>query len=194
MMKIYDTREKMIKDIIPVGTVGCELGVFAGEFSQYLFNIIKPTKMYLIDGWTLCGEELFSGDVDGNGKCVMRSSVLHGIVVNRFKSNKNVHVWMGWTHEKIADIPDDSLDWIYVDADHSYDGCLRDLELCLFKVKKNGFIMGHDYEINKAKCKNNWNFGVGKAVDTFLENHPEYKMTAKAMDGCVSFCLQNSSL
>ena len=189
-MKIYYDREQMIKDIIPKGTVGCELGVFAGEFSQFLYHVVKPTKLYLIDGWTLCGEKLFTADQDGNGSVVMSSSVLHQLVVNRFKSDPNVHVWLGWTHEKIVDIPDNSLDWIYIDADHSYEGCLRDLELSVSKVKKEGFIMGHDYEINKDKCKNNWNFGVGKAVDTFLERHPEYTMRCKAMDGCVSFCLE----
>ena len=193
-MKIYERREDMIKDLIPKNTVGCELGVFAGEFAEFLYRSLSPNMLYLIDGWDLCGDMLFSGDQNGNGGCNLNAKFLHKLVVDRFANNTNVHIWKGWTHEKILEIPNSTLDWVYIDADHSYEGCLRDLELSLLKIKPNGFIMGHDYEINKAKCKADWNFGVGRAVDEFLKNHPSYTMIAKAMDGCVSYVLQSGPL
>jgi len=189
-MNVYDTRQEMIKDIVPKGTVGCELGVYAGEFAEYLHNTVKPSKMYLIDGWDLVKDTLFTADQDGNGSIIMSAVVLHNIVIDLFEKNPEVIIWKGWTHEKIIEIPDNTLDWIYIDADHSYEGCLRDLELSITKVKKDGLIMGHDYQINKKKCTKDWKFGVGKAVDQFLVNHPEYKLIATAMDGCVSFCLK----
>lgn len=189
-MKIYETREDMIRDLIPKNTVGCELGVFAGDFATFLFYSLCPQTLYLIDGWDLCGDTLCSGDQNGNGSRSLSAKMLYELVVDRFSQYNTVHVWKGWTHEKILDIPDATLDWIYIDADHSYEGCLRDLELSISKIKPNGFIMGHDYEINKAKCKPDWEFGVGKAVDQFLKNHPSYTMIAKGMDGCVSFILQ----
>jgi hypothetical protein len=43
---------------------------------------------------------------------------------------------------------DEYFDIIYIDGDHSYEGVLRDLKLSYNKVKKNGIICGHDYNIS----------------------------------------------
>jgi|TARA_R110000772_G_scaffold54733_1_gene124951 cephalosporin hydroxylase len=40
---------------------------------------------------------------------------------------------------------DESLDFVYIDGDHSYENVKRDIELYLPKIKKTGFIGGHDY-------------------------------------------------
>jgi predicted O-methyltransferase YrrM len=41
-------------------------------------------------------------------------------------------------------IPDRTLDAIFVDGDHSYEGCLADLEAWLPKLKPGGRFFGHD--------------------------------------------------
>jgi predicted O-methyltransferase YrrM len=52
---------------------------------------------------------------------------------------------------------DDSLDFAFIDADHSYAAVSRDIDAWLPKVRKGGIIAGHDY------C--NWpGFGVIEAV------------------------------
>ena len=192
-MQVFENREEMISAIVPKDSVGCELGVYAGEFAEFLFRKVYPKKFYLIDGWDVCGHpELFCADQNGNGGCSIKATLLEQITRDRFNNRPNVHILKGWTHEKILEIPDDSLDWVYIDADHSYEGCLRDLKLCMQKVKKDGLIMGHDYEINKAKCKPDWKFGVGQAVDEILKNYP-YELIAKGMDGCVSFALKRKN-
>jgi len=42
-------------------------------------------------------------------------------------------------------IPDESLDFVFIDGDHTYDGCRRDIEVWLPKIKPAGWITGHDY-------------------------------------------------
>jgi len=54
-MQAYDTREDMIKGVVPTGGIGCELGVYAGEFAEQLIRIAKPDKLILIDGWDIIG-------------------------------------------------------------------------------------------------------------------------------------------
>lgn len=39
---------------------------------------------------------------------------------------------------------DNSIDFIFIDADHSYEGCRADIEAWLPKVKPAGFLFGHD--------------------------------------------------
>lgn len=48
------------------------------------------------------------------------------------------------TDEAAALVPDGSLDFIFIDADHSAEAVRRDIELWSPKVRKDGWICGHD--------------------------------------------------
>ena len=58
------------------------------------------------------------------------------------------------TDEAHKDIPDGHLDFVFIDADHTYEGVKKDIELWEPKVHQNGLIIGHDL---------NWG-GVARAV------------------------------
>jgi Methyltransferase domain len=62
--------------------------------------------------------------------------------------------------EAAAYVPDGSLDFVFIDADHSYEGCKADIQAWLPKLKPSGFISGHDYDNTDFPC-----FGVKQAVD-----------------------------
>ena len=40
---------------------------------------------------------------------------------------------------------DETIDFIFIDADHEYDGVIQDIKIWYPKVKKGGVIAGHDY-------------------------------------------------
>ena len=187
-LKVFTTRAEMVREMIPKHGIGCEIGVYAGEFAQSLINITNPQKLFLIDAWDLVIHEIPCSDEHGNNMVTLPSPFLYKTTVNRFSTDSRVNIIKGWSSTEIPAIPS-SLDWVYVDANHSYEGCLNDLKLIEPKMNKNSFIMGHDYEINTEKCRYMWNFGVGKAVDDFCKDHG-WELIAKAMDGCVSYCLQ----
>jgi hypothetical protein len=48
--------------------------------------------------------------------------------------------------EAVKYIPDNSLDLVFIDADHSYEGVYNDIQAWLPKVKDGGFICGHDLD------------------------------------------------
>jgi hypothetical protein len=60
-------------------------------------------------------------------------------------------------------VPDGSCDFVFIDADHSYDGCKADIEAWLPKVKPGGWLCGHDYQNHDFE-----RFGVTRAVDEFV--------------------------
>ena len=73
-------------------------------------------------------------------------------------------------------MPDETLDFCYIDADHRYEAVKRDIEMWLPKVKHGGVICGHDYvtdgEIyNKSDGSLIGLFGVKKAVTEFTEQY-----------------------
>ena len=66
---------------------------------------------------------------------------------------------------------EESVDWIYIDGNHSYEYVIKDLNLYAPKVKVGGFVTGDDYGV-----KGWWNNGVKKAVTEFLKKNKNYKL------------------
>jgi len=48
--------------------------------------------------------------------------------------------------EAARDIPDGSLDFVYIDANHWYEYVVADLAAWVPKVRSGGIVAGHDYE------------------------------------------------
>lgn len=61
------------------------------------------------------------------------------------------------THEASKEFPDEWLDFVFIDADHSEDAVLDDIRCWKPKVKPGGWLGGHDYN-DKFR-------GVVRAVD-----------------------------
>jgi len=62
-----------------------------------------------------------------------------------------VRLVAGWSETVAKWVPDGSLDWVYIDADHRLKGIRADLKAWGPKVKSGGWIMGHDY--NRAAIR-----------------------------------------
>ena len=83
------------------------------------------------------------------------SYVLNKIDDDRFKLYRS-------SSEFVAPIiPDESIDAIYIDGDHTYEGVINDIILWKDKVKKGGIIVGDDYPLFG---------GVKKAVNESFDN------------------------
>ena len=64
--------------------------------------------------------------------------------------------------------PDESLDFVFIDGIHTYDGVITDCRNYYSKVKKGGIFSGHDYtmipDVNKAVTE--FSLEVAKPVRT----------------------------
>ncbi len=66
-------------------------------------------------------------------------------------------------------INDNSLDFVFIDGDHSYKAVKEDISLWVTKVKNSGFFIGDDYHISSP--------GVIQAVDEFcLKNNYKFQL------------------
>jgi GR25 family glycosyltransferase involved in LPS biosynthesis len=184
----FDNRNEMLPQIVSENAVIAEIGVFKGDFASVLLKT-NPSHLYLVDIWE--PKPVVSGDVDGNNVERYNGADLYKHVCNKFRFNGNVSIHRQLSFEFLRALPDNSLDAVYIDADHSYEGVKKDLELSLYKVKKYGLIMGHDYEMNMKKAKNTYDFGVKRAVDEFCKKY-SLSIYAKANDGCVSYAILNT--
>jgi hypothetical protein len=182
---VFDTRDKMIAALVPSYATIVEIGVFKGDFARKLLQL-NPRKLYLVDVWA--DETTYSGNVDGNDLEQYNGLQLYNDVKSRFKLMPNTHIVRARSDEFIPKLADHSVDVAYIDGDDSYEGVKRDLECIFPKMRRGGWIMGHDYEMNMAKAKHVYNFGVKQAVDEFCVAH-NLKINAKGMDGCVSYAI-----
>lgn len=64
----------------------------------------------------------------------------------------------------VSGFADESLDFVHIDGNHSFDNCMADLIVWVPKVKKGGLVLVHDYS------SINWN-GVTQAVNDYLGAH-----------------------
>lgn len=189
MVMQFETRQDMLRGIPFTGHIA-ELGVFKGDFSaDILLYCPHVHQLDLVDAWGLCGKTIISGDQDGNNIEKHYADHLELHVRERFKNESRVTLNKCLTKDYLSQLPDSSLDAVYIDADHSYEGCYNDLQLAFKKVRSGGYIAGHDYEIIKSKCKYNHQFGVFQAVQQFMKEN-SLKMHARANDGCVSFLIE----
>ena len=83
------------------------------------------------------------------------------------KNMNNVVILKGNSKQVINQIDDNSLDWVYIDGNHSYDNVLSDLNSILPKMKKDGIIAGDDYFNAIGKFGND----VINAVNDFCKQH-----------------------
>ncbi|KKL73402.1 hypothetical protein LCGC14_2075300, partial [marine sediment metagenome] len=67
----------------------------------------------------------------------------------------------GWSAEMATFVANESLDWVYLDADHTLAGCMGDLEAWYPKLKSGGILAGHDYVYG-------WACSVPEAVRRFM--------------------------
>jgi len=184
-MILFESRLEMLYEI-PQGGDCCEVGVFAGDFSRAIAAICDPARLVLVDAFSAWS---FSCDENGANPRTLSGDFLLTEARSLAKPRDGVEVYSGLSSQVLPTLADHSLDFIYLDADHSYAGAKSDLAEAWRLVRYGGFIAGHDYSINAEKCadaSHYGNFGVKQAVDEFLAEH-DLKLYGIAMDGYTSF-------
>jgi lipopolysaccharide biosynthesis glycosyltransferase/predicted O-methyltransferase YrrM len=186
-INIYDTRNEMLKyycDTI-ISPKILEIGVFKGDFLEYL---VENCNIGSIDAVDLFKGVTCSGDVDGNNVISYDVGISYLELLKKYKNIPKIKLYKSNSITFLQNQEDNIYDIIYIDGDHSYDGVKNDLINAYSKIKNGGYIMGHDYEMNMNKAKKSYNFGTKQAVDEFCINYKQ-NIIAKAIDGCVSFCI-----
>ena len=152
-----------------VGT-GAEIGVLKGVFSEHILRTWKGSTLFSIDAWRNFNVDEY---VDINNRSNDEQTLYYAKTTLRLRSfgDRSI-VWRMTSEQATIIIPDNTLDFCYIDADHSYDGVKNDLDIWLPKIKLNGIICGHDYiedglHYDKNDGKLIGDFGVQKAVKEF---------------------------
>ncbi len=137
---------------------GAEIGVNKGS-NALRFNRINPEcKLYCIDPW-----ELYDGMNDFTDG-VEREEAF-AIAQKHLSQLSNVEIIKEFSMDALSHFDDESLDFVYIDANHEWPYVTQDIFYWAKKVKPGGIVAGHDYII-KGKYEFNQ---VTEAVDGYTK-------------------------
>jgi len=143
--------------------IGVEIGVLNGDFSEILLNTTDLSKLYLIDAW-----KNFKTDYnDANNVSDEEHEQRYQAVVERMKHyGDRVEITRGDCDDAVKECYDESLDFIYLDANHEYYAIKRNLHDWYPKLKVGGLFSGHDYL--DGVMGDGTVIGVKRAVNEFV--------------------------
>lgn len=116
-------------------TSGAELGVQEGVTFKHLIENCPDLTLHGVDIWGESSEyKKYRQDV-----------------LEYAKSNPRAIIHYKKTTQAVHDIKNESLDFVFIDADHSYSAVKGDIKLWEAKVKRGGYICGHDIDMPDVK-------------------------------------------
>ena len=149
-------------------TVGAEVGVYKGEYTELFCK--QGLKMYGIDPWH---------SYNGAGRTQQlqeRQDFIYGHASRLLSKYNDCTLIRKTSMDAVNNFKDNSLDFVYIDGDHSFSHVANDIQAWAYKVRKGGIVSGHDYF-------NNYRYGVVRAVDayTYAHNITKWYVTGGAL-------------
>lgn len=141
-------------------TVGAELGVLRGPTFKHLIKKCPELTLY--------GVDVFYHDKDWKSKNITTTEALlaeepvewyHDLVEFSRQHSPRAHIVRNFTASAAKHIDDEFLDFVFIDAGHSYKAVKEDILAWYPKVKKGGMISGHDIDLPDVRKAVDEEFG-----------------------------------
>lgn len=139
--------------------VGAEMGVEQGEFSEPLCRENPQATVYGIDPWQSYPgyrDHVSQEQLDGFYEATRK----------RFVPYPNYRIIKKFSMEALEDFEDGSLDWVYLDGNHTLPFIINDLIGWSQKIRVGGIVSGHDYRKSRRIVSQNH---VAYAVECFTQ-------------------------
>ena len=129
-----------------------EIGVWKGEFAAAMLESCESIEAYyMIDPWAHLPDWNKPFNVSSE-----QFEVIHHEAMQRTEFARDKRVVLRGRTKEVADrLEDGSLDFVYIDGDHTLRGITLDLMLLFRKVRPTGFIGGDDF------APSQWEHGPG---------------------------------
>tara|TARA_B100001113_G_C20983848_1_gene567351 strand:- start:31 stop:750 length:720 start_codon:yes stop_codon:yes gene_type:complete len=157
ILPFYLNQKKLIGD-------GVEIGVQRGMFSEHILTYWDGNKLTGVDPWKT---------FPSGGEHEPKDFVSQQIHDEFYRETQQRLSSFGQRSLLIRDtsgaasqqFEDDSLDFVFIDAQHHFDAVLEDLTLWFPKLRPGGLLAGHDWGLDYGPPL----FGVEKAVREFCK-------------------------
>lgn len=156
------TRVELAKLFDELGfKIGAEVGVERGIFSEQLCQSNPDVKLFCIDAWKIYDE---CPEYDNQD----RLNQYYDEVKTRL-APYNCKFIKKSSQDAVRDFSPESLDFVYIDANHSFDFVMSEIIEWSKIVKPGGIVSGHDYQVGNVS--HTIKYGVIEAVNAYANAH-----------------------
>jgi len=179
-MPQYNVKRENLLKLMPANSVCAELGVGRGVFSKEILKIANPNFLYCVDLWGPIATNIQGKYYTDQTEWDKRFEDIQTEFLG-----KPVKFIRDLTYNLPNYCAEKTLDWAYIDGDHTYDGCMKDLQAVKSLIKDNGMILGHDY---RPAWKRRSDWGVVESVNDFVAEN-NYFLTVVTKEKYPSFII-----
>ena len=142
LMRPLDRERQGLLDLISrLGSnlIVAEIGSYLGESAKLFLDSGKVKCLYCIDPWI----NDYDRSDEASYRCPM--SDIERLFDERMKPYSNVEKVKATSKEAVNRFRDAFFDLVYVDGMHTYEAVKQDLTLYCPKIRKGGYLAGHDW-------------------------------------------------
>lgn len=144
--------------------VGAEVGVYKATYTCSLLKHIPGLKLYGIDAW-----EDYLEYPDFKSYKTGSLDIAYEVAKKNVKG-LNCELIRGRSIDVAKRFEDESLDFVFIDANHIYEYVIEDIAAWSKKVRKGGIVYGHDF--NDLSDTDQWHIiSVRPAVEGWTKAH-----------------------
>jgi predicted O-methyltransferase YrrM len=131
---------------------GVEIGVYRGKFTACIAKSAPNLSLTGVDAWKVYKgyDEYQANDLENKAYLEAKAET----------EKYNVKLIKAWSLDAALQFEDESLDFVFIDANHDYEHVSEDIAAWSKKVRKGGIVSGHDYIKSQR-----FDFDVIRAVD-----------------------------
>jgi len=157
--------EAILAELAAREKIGVEVGVFRGDLSRRLLEGDPSICLYMVDPWRSMQNESYLATDDLHHRMTQQEqdAVLELAIANVAKFGKRAKILRMTSLEAAPKFEDGTLDFVFIDGDHSYKGVHDDIEAWWPKLVNGGLLSGHDYRDERG-------YGVIPAVQEFAKD------------------------
>ena len=127
-----------------------EIGVRFGDSTRYLAHKLRIRRYWAIDPYELYSD--YEDDTDAQVIAANEDRIFR-------EARRVARIWLGpklsflreYSSAAAKQIEDESVDFVWVDGNHSFDYVLDDLRTYWKKIRPGGVLAGHDYHARSAE-------------------------------------------
>lgn len=158
-----------------------EVGIGYGTHAKEILTNTTVDKLFLIDPMRYYPNDGFATDIMSYEATIPGNNFneLYELINEELSQWNDRYIWFRKPSLEITndEIPNESLDCIFVDGDHSYNAVLADLRFWWAKVKSGGKMLGDDFimpDVEKAVKK--FSKEINRKPEFYIKPGTDYKI------------------
>ncbi|MDJ0647631.1 MAG: class I SAM-dependent methyltransferase [Xenococcaceae cyanobacterium MO_188.B19] len=142
-----------IASILPKNSTIVEIGSWKGKSTYCLAKGIKSGKVIAIDPFDASGDDT-SAIIYNQQRG--KTSLLQQFKLNMIKLDviHKIEIYQGYSQDFVGSIS--AIDFLFIDGDHSIEGCSQDFLNYSDQIKVGGYIAFHDYYLSRKELGPTW--------------------------------------